>query len=453
MSSSSDYSDSDDNRKGKVSDNDSDNSSKNKKRPLRTTNSKAIIESAGSSDSDGSKSDSEGCSDSENDKATSSRKRKAVSAAKKAVTKRKRAVSDDSDRGDMDDELFVDEEDRKRVMNMNEKDREQEIFNRMEQLEMRRTREQIEQKLAAAKNAAVEGEKREKRKEKRKKDEKKRKIDESDSEDDKGVFYFINLYEISPSPAKAESDDSEIDAEFHRPSELDKKRKQKNAMADLLQKRKDKEKKEAKKAALSIDAVFGKEESDSSSSSSSSSSSTASSRSSSRDSSPARRQDSDDEKKVAKKDVEFLQELSRARLSRYKLSRIVHAPFFSQSVVGCFVRIGIGMVAGKSRYRISQITEVVETAKVYNLEKTRTNKGIKLKYGKGERVYRLEFVSNTEFPNDEFEEWLRVSKEEGTVPNMDLIEKKEADIKKAMEYNYTHSDIDSVRFSRLQLSL
>lgn len=40
----------------------------------------------------------------------------------------------------MDDDLFADEEDRRQVMSMNEKDREQEIFNRMEQQEMRRTR-------------------------------------------------------------------------------------------------------------------------------------------------------------------------------------------------------------------------------------------------------------------------------------------------------------------------
>ncbi|KAK6057460.1 hypothetical protein COOONC_05024 [Cooperia oncophora] len=92
---------------------------------------------------------------------------------------------------------------------------------------------------------------------------------------------------------------------FHRPSEIHKKATQKNAMADLLAKRKDKENKAAKKAALSIDAVFGKDDSDGSSSSSSSSSSTASSRSSSRESSPRREAESEDEeeKKAARREV------------------------------------------------------------------------------------------------------------------------------------------------------
>ena len=50
--------------------------------------------------------------------------------------------------------------------------------------------------------------------------------------------------------------------------------------------------------------------------------------------------------------------------------------------------------------------DVVETAKVYQLENTRTNKGIKLKHGKDERVYRLEFVSNAVFSAQEVDRWL-----------------------------------------------
>ncbi|VDM57821.1 unnamed protein product [Angiostrongylus costaricensis] len=269
-------------------------------------------------------------------------------------------------RSQMDDDLFADEEDRRQVMAMNEKDREQEIFNRMEQQEMRRTR------------SVVKVDKKEKKEKQRKR------INESDSDD-----------------AGAGSDsESEADMAFHRPSEVHKKATQKNAMADLLAKRKDKENKAAKKAALSIDAVFGKDHSDGSSSSSSSSSSSASSRSSSRGSSPRR----DGGKTVS--------ELSRARISRYKIAKIVYAPFFAKTVIGCFVRVGLGGYGGKSKYRLSQVVDVVDTNRVYTFENNKTNKGLKLRYGSDERVFRIEFVSNAEFGEEEFSEWRKVTKEE-----------------------------------------
>jgi RNA polymerase-associated protein RTF1 len=50
--------------------------------------------------------------------------------------------------------------------------------------------------------------------------------------------------------------------------------------------------------------------------------------------------------------IENKEELTRARLSRFKLSKIVHAPFFAKTAVGCFVRIGIGQNQGRSIYRV-----------------------------------------------------------------------------------------------------
>jgi hypothetical protein len=60
--------------------------------------------------------------------------------------------------------------------------------------------------------------------------------------------------------------------------------------------------------------------------------------------------------------------------------------------------------------QVAQIADVVETGKVYQVEKTRTNKGLKLKHGTDERVYRLEFVSNSEFTDTEFAKWTETMK-------------------------------------------
>ena len=48
-------------------------------------------------------------------------------------------------------------------------------------------------------------------------------------------------------------------------------------------------------------------------------------------------------------------------------------------------------------YRIAEITDVCETAKIYNVMKSRTNVGLRLKHGKNERVFRAQFISNSPF--------------------------------------------------------
>lgn len=73
--------------------------------------------------------------------------------------------------------------------------------------------------------------------------------------------------------------------------------------------------------------------------------------------------------------------------------------------------------------KVCEIRDVVETGKIYNLGSTRTNKGLRLKYknkekdvfkiynfyfyrhGHNERVFRLEYVSNSEISDTEFKRW------------------------------------------------
>lgn len=101
-------------------------------------------------------------------------------------------------------------------------------------------------------------------------------------------------------------------------------------------------------------------------------------------------------------------ELNKLRLSRHKMERFVHLPIFEKVVMNCFVRISIGNHNGRPVYRAAEICGVVETAKVYQLGKSRTNKGLKLKHGGQERVFRLEFISNQDFSDSEFDKWRQV---------------------------------------------
>ncbi|KAF8363752.1 hypothetical protein PRIPAC_90675 [Pristionchus pacificus] len=189
--------------------------------------------------------------------------------------------------------------------------------------------------------------------------------------------------------------------------------------------------------------AFGKEDSSSDSSSSNSSrSSSPSSRSASR--SRCRSAGPNKEDLVAKRP----EELKLARLSRFKLARFVHAPFFNKTLIDCYVRIREGKLHGnpnKDTYRIAPVIDVVETAKVYYVASTKTNKGLKLRMGTEERVYRQEYVSNKEFSNQQFQEWMSTMRRHNrSIPTMGEIHKKMKDIASAVEHNYTKDEVNQV---------
>lgn len=139
------------------------------------------------------------------------------------------------------------------------------------------------------------------------------------------------------------------------------------------------------------------------------------------------------------------QDLNLVRLSRHKLERFVHLPFFDRIAKGCFIRIGIGQHNNMPVYRVAEITGVYETSKIYQLGNTRTNKGCRVRHGKGERVFRLEFVSNQEFTDGEYHKWIEaVSMADTPMPTKDEITQKQSDIREALNYEYNERDVDRI---------
>lgn len=119
---------------------------------------------------------------------------------------------------------------------------------------------------------------------------------------------------------------------------------------------------------------------------------------------------------------------------------------FPRSFPGCFVRIGIGSgPTTRNVYRCCEIVDSVETAKVYNLGKARTNMGLKLRFGKNERVFRLEFVSNSAFSPSEFTNWKTTCEDQQvSLPTKDQVREKHAEIRKAINYEYSSADVDHI---------
>ncbi|XP_015111600.1 RNA polymerase-associated protein Rtf1 [Diachasma alloeum] len=349
-----------------------------------------------------------------------------------------------------DDDLMGDAEDRARLAEMTEKEREQEIYKRVEQREAMKKRFEIEKKLRMVRKQEQRKQKESKKKEK--------------SQDEK-------KYERAPDPKERSKDRKKTIEE--------KQDKKSNAMALLKARREErKEREEKEKARMEQQQAQSKDDeeeldddhkggsktklkasdiySDDSGSSDSepeeeTPKTTSARRSSSSDS---RDSDSDNDKKSVastktkpKKPlyVNTRDELNKVRLSRHKMERFVHLPFFDRVVQGCFVRIGIGNNNGKPVYRVAEISGVCETGKIYQLGNTRTNKGLRLRHGAQERVFRLEFVSNQEFTDSEFFKWKEACALQGiSMPTSDEIEHKLKDIKEALVYEFKEEDIEKI---------
>lgn len=168
-----------------------------------------------------------------------------------------------------------------------------------------------------------------------------------------------------------------------------------------------------------------------------------STRSRSSSSSSSSEQDEEEEKEPTYIPTKL--ELNQIRLSRHKLERFVHLPFFDRIAKGCFVKIGIGQHNNMPVYRVAEIIGVYETAKIYNLGNTRTNKGVRVRHGTQERVFRLEFVSNQEFTESEYQKWIDASNAANNpLPSKEMIQQKQKDIKEGVNYEFNEQDVERI---------
>ncbi|XP_034105298.1 RNA polymerase-associated protein Rtf1 [Drosophila albomicans] len=449
-------------------------------------------------------------SDSDNDK---SKSKSTSSSSSGSDSSSSSSSSSDSEFDDgYDDDLMGDEEDRKRLNGLSEKERETEIFKRIEQRDLMRTRWEIERKLKLARRgernerSKTKGPKKKTKKEKRSKKTKEMPPPmpvamPAELEASKISALEARATAKSPSPLPSiregpstssigsalgtssgeksgdEQGASGVSDYFdHKERSKERKKnveanktddKRSNAMAALKAKREGKAKREEEEAKRlaerdrdddkeELESVSGCKSavklkaseiySDDSGSSDWDDDEKPVGKRSRSNSSKASSESEDDEK--ATKSPVFInnrEDLNKLRLSRFKMERFVNLPIFESTVVNCFVRISIGNNGQKPVYRVAEIVGVVETGKIYSLGTTRTNRGLRLKHGTQERVFRLEFISNQEFTETEFNKWHEVCQQANVaMPTMDLIEIKQNDIKKALNYEFKDEDVDKI---------
>lgn len=358
-----------------------------------------------------------------------------------------------------------DADDRARLNKMTEKEREQEIFKRIEQREQMKIRFEIEKKLRMAKKQELRKQKELKKKERSINDDNNKKIERAPDLKERSKDRKKTIEEKQDKKSSAMA---LLKARREEKKEREEKEKQKIEQKTTTTTKDDDDDDDDNddndndnKTKLNASNIY----SDDSSSSSddderhpnkTSSSTTVNSRQNNKSSSSSddRDSDSDNDKKSISSPknkmnkplyINTKDDLNKVRLSRHKMERLVHLPFFNRVVQGCYVRIGIGNNNGKPVYRVAEISGVCETAKIYQLGSTRTNKGLKLRHGAQERIFRLEFVSNQEFTDSEFVKWRETCALQGiSMPTFDEINTKLKEIKEAMVYEFKEEDIEKI---------
>ncbi|KAI8848037.1 hypothetical protein BC829DRAFT_394915 [Chytridium lagenaria] len=122
--------------------------------------------------------------------------------------------------------------------------------------------------------------------------------------------------------------------------------------------------------------------------------------------------------KSESKEKATLEQIQSITISRNELEKWAYAKFFKETIQGCFLRVGLGVNQEKKPiYRVTQINDVVEYHRNYQLGKITTRKALSLSHGKARKVFLMDVVSNqpiTEarpvtiiFSNDEIEEMVR----------------------------------------------
>ena len=106
-----------------------------------------------------------------------------------------------------------------------------------------------------------------------------------------------------------------------------------------------------------------------------------------------------------------LETANKLRISRDKIVKWMFHPQFDDLARGCLLRLSV--IRGDSQvYRLVEIKKIVKYHRTYRINNIITIKAAILKYGKSEKTFCLDVISNSDFTQQEFDRWMDTLKEE-----------------------------------------
>lgn len=100
------------------------------------------------------------------------------------------------------------------------------------------------------------------------------------------------------------------------------------------------------------------------------------------------------------------------RLPRDAIAKWIFHPQFDDLARGCLMRLSIGFKGDEQVYRLVEVRKIVTYHRNYKINETATNKAAILRYGKNEKTFRLDVISNAAFTQKEFDRWIETMREE-----------------------------------------
>ncbi|XP_058080324.1 protein RTF1 homolog [Magnolia sinica] len=157
--------------------------------------------------------------------------------------------------------------------------------------------------------------------------------------------------------------------------------------------------------------------------------------------------ESDDEGLKSEEEKLTYEDIKDVTIRRSKLAKWFMEPFFEELIVGCFVRVGIGMSRDKvSIYRLCMVRNVdaSDPDRQYKLEGRTTHKYLNCIWGNESSAARWQMarVSDSAPTETEFKEWIREIERSGArMPSLqDIMDKKEA-IQKTNVFVYSAATV------------
>jgi len=113
------------------------------------------------------------------------------------------------------------------------------------------------------------------------------------------------------------------------------------------------------------------------------------------------------------------QHVKNIQLRRVGLEKVIDEPYFNDLVTGMFVRVNLGTRDdGTAGYKLCQVVGVQEyrTRYKFGTPPREIKVGLLLKYGKAERVFPCQLISNTSVTAEEFDKWQHQMEVDGLEP-------------------------------------
>lgn len=155
-----------------------------------------------------------------------------------------------------------------------------------------------------------------------------------------------------------------------------------------------------------------------------------------------RMDDSDDEMSKPRSNVLTYEDVKGITIRRSRLAKWFMEPFFEELIVGCFVRVGIGMKSGQNIYRLCVVRNVdaSDPDKQYKLDNKMTYKFLNCVWGSESSAARWQMarISDSSPLEEEFNQWKKeVERKGGRMPTKQEVVEKKEEIEKTNTFVYS----------------